>query len=146
MVAETLRLRVITPRELKIDEEVGMVIMHCPGGDMGVLPGHDYYVVQLDYGSLRYHAGDAVHRMAVFGGVAEIKDDVVTVITSGALWPWEANRAEAEAEREQIERRMLESDDAMELQRDQVLLRRALVQMEVASETLISKPDWQEKD
>ena len=124
-----------------------MIIMHCPDGDIGVLPGHDRYSVLLEYGSLRYlHSRDEIRSMAVFGGIAEITNDAVTVLTSEALWSWEVNRAWAEAEMARIERRMIESEDDLDIQRDQALLRRALVHIEVASEPLISKPDWQERD
>jgi len=139
-------LRVITPSEMKYSGDAAMVIAHCADGDIGILPGHDKYSVLLGYGALRFYSEEEVHRIAVFGGIAEITGDSVTVLTKEALWPWEVNQASAQADRARIERRMLESEDDMEIQRDQVLLRRALVQIEVASEPLIAKPDWQDKD
>ncbi len=139
-------MRVITPHEVKYEGDANMVSVHCHDGDIGILPGHDRYSVLLEYGALRYYQNREIYRMAVFGGIADITGDTVTVLTTEAIWPWEISHAHAQAERERLERRMLESDDDMEIQRDQVLLRRALVHIEVSSGGLISKPDWMERE
>jgi len=135
-----LKLRIITPEKIKVDEAVDMVIMRCNTGEMGILPGHETRSAVLDYGALRILVDESERRIAVFGGIVEIRDDAVTVLTGAAEWPEDIDRTRAEAEREYAERRLRESADALGIKRDQVALRRALVQIEVSSYPLISKP------
>ncbi|MCL1848236.1 MAG: ATP synthase F1 subunit epsilon [Clostridiales bacterium] len=142
MAAQKIRLLVITPHEQKADEQADMVIMHCTNGYSGILPGHDARSFLLDYGVLRIFDNGEERRIAVFGGVAEIREDVLTILTTGAELPEEINLARAESERERIERRMQENIDDIDIQRDQVLLRRSLVQIEVSASPLITSPDW----
>jgi F-type H+-transporting ATPase subunit epsilon len=137
-----LQLRVITPENIKLDQECDMVIVRCTTGDMGILPKHEACSAILDIGTLRVFTDDEEQHMAVYGGILQVKDDVVSVLTNGAQWPEDIDRVTAEAEREQAERKLREAGDDMEVQRYQVALRRTLVQIEVSSYPLISKkPD-----
>ena len=138
MPAGKIHLRVVTPQETKVDEEADMVIMRSVTGDMGILPGHQPVSTVLDYGVLRILNGDSEHRLAVFGGIAEVQDSAVTILTSMAEHPEDIDRARAEADRERAEQRLRESEDDVEIQSDQVLLRRSLVRIEVSSYPLIS--------
>jgi F0F1-type ATP synthase epsilon subunit len=65
-------------------------------------------------------------------------DNVLTVLANDAEWPEDIDYAKVEAEREQTERRLRDSVDNYEIRRDQILLRRTLVQMEVSAYPLIS--------
>ena len=136
MAAKKIRLRIVTPAHAKVDEEVDMVIMRATSGDMGVLPGHEARSAALSYGILRLLNKGIERWIAVYGGVASIQNDVLTILTDDAEWPEDIDRARAEADREEAERRLQERADDIELKHDQVLLRRALVQIEVSAFTL----------
>ena len=139
-MAEKLRLRVATPKNVKYDKDADMVIMRCITGDWGVLPKHEASSAILDYGILRIvNTGEEERRMAVFGGIAQVKDNVVTVLANDAQWPEDIDRALAEAEHEQIKSRIQDSKDELSLQKEQVNMRRTLVQIEVSAYPLISK-------
>ncbi|MCL2030471.1 MAG: ATP synthase F1 subunit epsilon [Oscillospiraceae bacterium] len=142
MAEETkqVRLRIITPEEIKVDERAAMIIMRCTTGDMGILPGHEARSAVLDYGVLRILNPDGERRIAVFGGLAEVRDDVVTVLANAAEWPEDIDRARAEADRELAERRLQETQDDLEVRSNQAVLRRSLVQIEVSSYPLLSVP------
>jgi len=144
LAAKKMRLRIITPAQIKVDEDADMVIMRCTTGDMGVLPGHEPHAAALTYGILRIINGGVERRIAVYGGLAAIQDNVLTILTNDAEWPEDVDRARAEADREQVERRLQERVDDIEIQHDQVLLRRALVQIEVSSYTLANKDELEE--
>jgi len=135
MAEKKIRLHIITPEQSKIDEDVDMVIMRCTTGDMGIMPGHETRSAVLDYGVMRILNDDNERWIAVYGGLAVIKDNVLTVLTHDAEWPEEIDRAHAHVTREHAERRLQEKTDDLEIQSDQVLLRRALVQIEVSSYT-----------
>jgi len=136
-----VRLRIVTPEQVKVDEDASMIIMRCTTGNMGILPGHEAYSVALDYGILRILRDDVERKIAIYGGLASIQNDVLTILTHDAEWPEDIDRARAEADREHAERRLQERTDDIEIQHDQVLLRRALVQIEVSSHLFDSKDE-----
>ena len=136
LAAKKMRLRIVTPTQIKVDEDADMVIMRCTTGDMGVMPGHEAHSAALSYGILRIRNEGAERRIAVYGGVASIQNNVLTILTNDAEWPEDIDRARAEADLEAAERRLQEKAGDIDIQHDQVLLRRALVQIEVSSYTL----------
>ena len=138
-MAEKLRLRVATPKNVKYDKEADMVILRCITGDWGILPKHEETSAILDYGVLRIINGDEEKRMAVFGGIAQVKDSVVTVLANDAQWPEDIDRALAEAEHEQLKSQLQDSRDVLQIQKEHANLRRTLVQIEVSAYPLISK-------
>jgi len=136
--ANKLRLRIATPDNVKYDEDAEMVIMRCISGDMGILANHEPTSAILDYGVLRIINDEEERRMAVFGGIAQVGDNKVTILANDAQWPEDIDMAFVEAERERMARRSQESLDDLTIQRDQILMRRTLVQMEVSTFPLIS--------
>ena len=134
-----LHLRVITPNSLKVDESADMVIMRCTTGDMGILPEHEQRSVALDYGVLRMFMGKSEKWMAVFGGVAEIKNNAVTILANAAEWPEDIDVAQAKLDQENFERRMRDASDIVEIRKEQAQLRRALVRIEVSTFPLINQ-------
>jgi len=139
MSEKKLRLKIITPEKIKFDEDVRMAVMRGIAGDMGVLPGHEPCTAALDMGTLRIMDDGTELRIAVYGGLATVKNDALTVLTGDAEWPEEIDLAHAELSREHAERRLREKIDDMEVQNDQILLRRALVQIEVGSYSLATE-------
>ncbi|MCL2671603.1 MAG: ATP synthase F1 subunit epsilon [Clostridiales bacterium] len=139
MAEKKLHLRIITPDRTKLDEEVGMVILRCTTGNLGVLPRHEARSAVLDVGILRILNDGTERWLAVYGGLAVIQDNAVIVLANDADWPEEIDHARANADREHIEQRMREWTDDIELQNDHLLLRRALVQIEVSASSFMEK-------
>ena len=133
MPEKKVQIRFVTPEEVKVDEKADMIIMRCTTGDMGILPGHESRSAVLDYGVLRILDGNNERRLAVFGGIAEVKKDVITILTSVAERPEDINRALAEEDRAKAIRRLESAEDDIEIRSSQVLLRRSLVRIEVSS-------------
>jgi F-type H+-transporting ATPase subunit epsilon len=146
MPAKKLHLRITTPENVKYDEDAEMVIMRCITGDMGILADHEATSAILDYGVLRIINNENERRMAVFGGIAQIGDNKVTILANDAQWPEDIDIAFVEAERERMARRSQESLDDLAIQRDQILMRRTLVQMEVSTFPLISRTDREKRE
>ena len=139
MAKEKLRLRVATPECVKYDGDAEMIIMRCITGDMGILPKHEPCSTVLDYGILRIVDEGSERRMAVFGGIAQVLNNQVTVLANDAQWPEDIDIAMAEAERDNTARRLQEDVDILEIQKDQIRMRRSLVQIEVSSYPLLSR-------
>ena len=137
-MSEKLRLRIATPENIKFDENVDMIIMRCITGDMGIQPNHEAYSTILDFGILRFIKDDTERRMAVFGGMAQVRDNVVNILANDAQWPEDIDVSLVEAERDKAIRRLQESVDDLQIQKDQVLMRRTLVQIEVSSYPILA--------
>jgi len=144
-MGEKMRLRIATPEAVKFDEDVEMVIMRCVTGDMGILANHEPTSAILDYGVLRIFDDIDERRMAVYGGIAQVRDNVVTILANDAQWPEDIDVAFVESERERMARRSQEDLDDLDIQRDQVLMRRTLVQIEVSAYPLLSRAEREEK-
>jgi len=134
-------LKISTPDNVKFNEDTEMVIMRCISGDMGILAGHEATSAILDYGVLRIINGDDERRMAVFGGIAQVAADRVTILANDAQWPEDIDVAFVQAEQERIERRALDELDDLRIQKDHITMRRTLVQMEVSTFPLINRAD-----
>lgn len=74
-------LQVITPIKLVVDERVDEVVAPGEVGEFGVLPGHVPFITILTEGELIYKKGSHEKKIIVEGGIAEVRDDMVTVLT-----------------------------------------------------------------
>jgi F-type H+-transporting ATPase subunit epsilon len=133
MAEAKVRLRIVTPVNVKVDQDTDMVIMRCVSGDLGVLPGHMPLSAALCYGVLRIIYGGGERKIVVHGGFVTIQNDVVTILTKDAEWPNEIDLARAHADLEHAKQRLREQIDEKEYKIDQMLLRRALVQIEIGT-------------
>lgn len=80
-MADNLHLKVITPLALVIDEQVELV--EGPGelGEFGILPGHVPFVTTLSPGFLKFKQGSETKSLIIHGGLAEVSEDDVRVLT-----------------------------------------------------------------
>lgn len=76
-----IHLQVITPTRLIVDDTVEEVVAPGEMGEFGVLPGHVPFITTLATGELRYKKGSVEKKLIVEGGLAEVRDDKVTVLT-----------------------------------------------------------------
>jgi F-type H+-transporting ATPase subunit epsilon len=80
-----LQVVVVTQEKTLLDERVDFVSLPLYDGELGVLPGRTPLIGRLGYGELRTKIDETIHRYYVDGGFAQIRDNVVTVLTSRAL-------------------------------------------------------------
>jgi len=94
---------------MKVDEPVDMIIMRClledmgehsAIGDIGVLPNHMPLSGVLGINPLRIFNEGSERRMAIYGGVVTIRDNVATLMTEQALWSDEIDQSEAKGDLE----------------------------------------------
>jgi len=79
-----LRLRIVTPERQLLDQEVEEVVAPGAAGEFGVLLDHIAFLTTLVPGRLIYKSGGRKHVVAIFGGYAEVADNVMTVLADGA--------------------------------------------------------------
>lgn len=99
-MADSLHLKVITPLELVIDEQVDEVVGPGELGEFGILPGHVPFVTTLNPGFLKFKNGSETRTLVVHGGLAEISDDNVRILTDSAENP---SSIDTEAARKEID-------------------------------------------
>jgi F-type H+-transporting ATPase subunit epsilon len=105
-LVDTLNLKVITPSRLIIDEEVDEVVAPGDSGDFGVLPGHVPLIATLMPGELTYKINGVGKSMIIAGGIAEVSDDRVYVLTDSVLKSEEIDPEAARREAESILERL----------------------------------------
>lgn len=132
-VEKKITLNITTPRGLKFVEKADMIIMRCIDGDLGVLPGHASVSAVLGDGILRIINNGIEKKLALFGGIAEIENKTVNIFTTIAQRPEEIDRERAERDAREAEATIREESEEHQVRKLQVLLRRALVRIEVSS-------------
>jgi len=80
-ISESLKLRVITPDQLLVDEEAHEVGLPGLDGCLGILPGHSPLLVTLGEGDLTYRISTEEKKLGVSGGYAEVQADKIQVFT-----------------------------------------------------------------
>jgi F-type H+-transporting ATPase subunit epsilon len=93
---KTVQCVVVTPERAVLDEPADFVALPMYDGELGVAPGRAPLIGRLGYGELRLRRGTETQRYFVDGGFAQVRADVVTVLTPRALRVDEINPAEAE--------------------------------------------------
>src|SRR5438132_2414379 len=76
---------IVTPERAVLDEPVDFVALPMYDGELGVLPGRAPLIGRLGYGELRTKHGTSVRRFYIDGGFAQVRANVVTVLTPRAL-------------------------------------------------------------
>jgi F-type H+-transporting ATPase subunit epsilon len=81
-----IRLLVVTPDDVVIDQKVVSVRFQQPDGWQGILAHHAPYVTQLVNGVLMYRLADdrSPHYLALYGGTLEVQKDMIVVLTAVA--------------------------------------------------------------
>jgi F-type H+-transporting ATPase subunit epsilon len=80
-----LQCVVVTPEKTLFDLRVDFVALPLFDGELGVLPGRAPLIGRLGYGELRTRTGETTSHYFVEGGFAQVRDDVVTVLTHRAI-------------------------------------------------------------
>lgn len=133
-MAEKIRLRLVTPNRLLLDEEVDEVTAPGALGEFGVLPLHISFLSLLEVGEMSYKQGGERHHLAIGGGYVEVLDDVMTVLANAAEFAGEIDMERARKALEKAEKRMEDlGREDQEFASAEAALRRALVRMQVAS-------------
>lgn len=135
----TLELQVITPEKSLVFSRIRSVVLDCPDGKRGILPGHEPSLFEVAIGTLRCvdDAGKE-HYFAVAGGIAEVTPQRVVLATSSIE---EAHEIDVERAREALQRaekRLRDRARETDLVRARAALLRALTRLRV-SESLQKK-------
>jgi F-type H+-transporting ATPase subunit epsilon len=80
-----LRCVIVTPERAVLDEPGDYVVLPLYDGELGALPGRAPLIGRLGAGELRLHSAQRIRRFFVDGGFAQVRGNVVTVLTPRAV-------------------------------------------------------------
>ncbi|MCD6339079.1 MAG: ATP synthase F1 subunit epsilon [Verrucomicrobia bacterium] len=109
-MADTLKLRIVTPRGVVYDREVAMVTLPAQDGELGVYPTHTPLFTLIGQGEVIAKATGKEDRILVTGGCAEITGDAVSILTVFATDEERVDERQAEEARRRAEERLKERD------------------------------------
>ncbi len=136
MAEKTIRLEVVTPERIVVDEDARIVM--APGllGEFGVLPGHTPFLTTLKIGTMHYYDGAGAERFIfVSGGFAEALPDKVTVLAESAERRRDIDVERAKSALERAQQRLAEEGKRQDIDfnRARAALERALYRLKMAS-------------
>src|SRR5688572_29855297 len=79
-----VRCVVVTPEKAVLDQVAEMLVLPMFDGGLGVLPGRAPLIGRLGAGELRLKTATGVSRWYVEPGFAQVRDNVITVLTAKA--------------------------------------------------------------
>ena len=125
-----MQVELVTPEEILYSGEAYMVVVRVlEGGEIAFLPGHAPFL-----GALQIHpvtialTGGGEEIAAVHGGVVEVSNNRVIILSDDAELPAHIDVEQALRDKAEAERRLMEGDDA----ECEAVLRRAHVRLIVA--------------
>jgi F-type H+-transporting ATPase subunit epsilon len=93
---KSLQVVVVTPERAVLDEQASMVVLPMFDGELGVQPGRSPLIGRLGAGELRLKTATGTTRYFVEAGFAQIRSNVVTVLTAKATPAADVTAAAAE--------------------------------------------------
>ena len=132
-MAKKIALEMTTPERLALQAEADFIVLPAFEGEMGILPDHAPFLVQLAPGEVRVTAGGKVSLFAVSGGFAEIRDNKVALFAETAEMATGIDEERARQALEKAKAELLRKDlDPLTLAAAEGALRRAQVRLRVA--------------
>jgi F-type H+-transporting ATPase subunit epsilon len=104
-MGKSLQFEMISPEAPVLATPAEFVVLPALNGEMGVLPDHEPFLVQLREGEVRVTAGGSVKNYAVSGGFAEVRQNKVSLFveTAEMVSAIDAERARQDLEKARAE-------------------------------------------
>lgn len=133
-----LTVNVVTPNGLVYDHHAAIVVAKTVDGEIGILPKHAPIIVPLAIDEVRVKRTDSdthVDWIAVSGGIMEVRDNLVSIISDSAERERDIDISRAERAKQKAERMIeeaKENSNTDELRRAMVALHRAINRINVS--------------
>src|ERR1700761_2208785 len=107
-----LKVRLVTPEKILVDQDADAVELPSRSGYMEVLYGHAPLLAELGVGEVRMHGGSAGDRTYfVVWGFVEVLPDRVTILAQNAIKPEEIDAGAAQQQLEDGQKLRNEAGD-----------------------------------
>ena len=128
-----LILKIITPAKVLLEEEVDEIYSTSVDGELGILPGHISYMTPLGVGVTRYAKNGNKEFISTIGGILQVKNNHVTILSDKAELGEQIDIARAKAAKERAEARLRTGARDVDVDRAQTALARAIARINAAS-------------
>ena len=129
---EGLRLDIVTPDKVVLQEEVDYVGAPGVAGEFGILPGHAPMLSALKVGALFYRKGEKTAWIFVSGGFVQVSDNKVTVLAESAEQASDIDVERAEQAKARAEKRLADPQPDTDIVRASLALARAVARISTA--------------
>jgi F-type H+-transporting ATPase subunit epsilon len=130
-MGDTIKLEVVTPERLVVNDTAEYIQIPGKTGYLGVLPGHAPLITELAVGEISYTSGGQTKRLAVAWGFAEVLPEKVTILAETAEKADEIDVSRAQAARQRAEEELRKAGPTGDAAA-QAALQRATTRIEVA--------------
>jgi len=125
-----MQVELVSPERILFSGEATMVICRTTDGEIAFMTDHAPFLGLLDIAAVTIHLVDGTSEVAaVHGGVVEVSGNRVIILSDEAELRKDIDAAQAERDKADAERRLMETDDA----ECEAELRRAHVRIQVAA-------------
>ena len=131
MADNTLKLEVITPEQIALQDESTSVVVPGVDGELGIWPNHAPLLDGLRPGVISYKTASGTQKLVVSGGFIEISNNVISVIAPAAEKASDIDFARAEAAKKRAEERLAQKNADIDIARAQAALARAKARLSV---------------
>ena len=131
MADNTLKLEVITPEQIALQDESRSVVVPGVDGELGIWPNHAPLLAGLKPGVITYKTASGTQKLVVSGGFIEISNNVISVIAPAAEKASDIDFARAEAAKKRAEERLAQKNADIDIARAQAALARAKARLSV---------------
>lgn len=134
-MSATLKLRIITPERVVLEQEVEQVTATAVDGQLSILPNHEPLVTPLaiDILQYKYTSPETKHKeedfAAIMGGVLEVKNNEVTVLSDVAELDTEVDAARAKQAKERAEAEKTTKTDKLDVYVAEMAISRAIARL-----------------
>ena len=134
-MAENIKIQIVTPDKVVIDDNASIVMAPGSDGEFGVLNGHTPFLTALQVGTIHYRDESNKERYVfVNGGFAEALPDKVTILAESAERRRNIDTERAKEAMNRAEKRIESAvgDDDIDVDRARTALARATWRLKLA--------------
>lgn len=124
-------LEIVAPQRKFYSDEVEMVVVKTPNGEVGILAGHVPVIIVIEVGPIRIKKNGEWFDAVLSEGYMEVQQDKAIIIVDSAEWPHEIDENRAKAAKERAEERLRKQLSKIEYVSTQAALARAMARLRV---------------
>ena len=125
-----LSLKIITPERIVLNEQVENVCARAIDGELTILPHHEPLITALAIDVLRYRVvGGTEHTAAVIGGLMEVGENEVTILSDVAELDTEIDETRAHDAKAKAEAEASQKTDKLDVYLSEMAMSKAIARL-----------------
>jgi F-type H+-transporting ATPase subunit epsilon len=128
-MSEQINFKIITPERIVLEDQVDKVVATAVDGEFCVLPGHEPLVTALAIDIVRFHDGNEERTASIIGGICEVQNNEVTILSDRAELDVEIDETRAHHAREVAQAEATQKTDQLDVYTTQLAIARAMARL-----------------